>query len=70
MKEVKVKVSGMNCNHCKVNVETGLMKIAGINVALADIVNGEVTLKGDNISFDNVKSVIESLGYFYHGETK
>ena len=65
-----MKVSGMNCNHCKINVESGLKKIVGIEVALADIVNGEVTLKGDNISLDSVKSAIENLGYFYNGEIK
>jgi copper chaperone CopZ len=70
MNEVKVKVRGMNCNHCKIKVETGLKKIAGIEVALADIVNGEVILKGDNINLDNVKTTVESLGYFYNGELR
>ena len=70
MNEVKVKVRGMNCKHCKINVENGLQKVPGIDVALADIVNGEVTLKGDKINLDNVKTTIESLGYFYDGETR
>lgn len=70
MKELKVKVMGMNCNHCKINVETGLKKVAGVEMALADIVNGEVTLKGENINIENVKSAVESLGYLYNGELK
>jgi copper chaperone CopZ len=68
MSEVKIKVGGMNCNHCKINVETGLKRISGIDYAVADIINGEVTLKGDHIALDHVKTVVEDLGYFYDGE--
>jgi copper chaperone CopZ len=70
MDEVKVKVGGMNCNHCKINVETGLKKVSGIQIALADIINGEVLIKGSNIDLENVKSVVEDLGYFYDGELR
>jgi len=70
MSGMKVKVIGMNCNHCKINVETGLKKITGVETALADIVNGEVTLNGENINPDNIRSAIESLGYIYDGELK
>jgi copper chaperone CopZ len=68
MNELKVKVQGMNCNHCKIKVESGLKKVVGVDVAMADIVNGEVTLRGNNINLDNVKTAIESLGYSYNGE--
>jgi copper chaperone CopZ len=70
MQQVKVNVRGMNCNHCKINVETGLKKLPGIEVALADIVNGEVTLKGSQIDLARVKSIVENLGYLYDGEIK
>jgi copper chaperone len=70
MQEVKVNVKGMNCNHCKINVETGLKKLPGIDIALADIVNSEVTLKGNQIDLARVKSVVEDLGYLYNGEIK
>jgi len=68
MDEVKVKVGGMNCNHCKINVETGLKRVSGIQIAMADIINGEVTIKGSHIDLENVKAVVEDLGYFYDGE--
>jgi copper chaperone CopZ len=68
MNEVKVKVTGMNCNHCKINVETILKKIGGIDIAIADLVNGEVTLKGDDINLDKVKSAVETIGYSYGGK--
>lgn len=64
----KIKVGGMNCNHCKINVESGLNRIPGIEAAVADIINGEVTLRGNKIETELIKSVIEELGYFYDGE--
>jgi uncharacterized protein len=68
MSELKVKVSGMNCNHCKINVENSLKKIAGIQIAVADLMHGEVTLQGEDINLDKVKSTIESIGYSYEGK--
>lgn len=68
MKEAKIKVNGMNCNHCKIAVESGLNKIKGVNLAIADIINGEVVLKGDAIDLLQVRDVVENLGYHYNGE--
>ena len=68
MIEMKVKVTGMNCNHCKINVENNLRKISGIDIAIADVVNGEVTLKGEDINLDSVKSTVENIGYIYGGK--
>ncbi|MBN2814629.1 MAG: heavy-metal-associated domain-containing protein [Bacteroidales bacterium] len=67
MEERKVIVKGINCNHCKINVENGLMKINGINKALADIVNGRVLITGTQVNLDQVKNAIEELGYGYGG---
>lgn len=67
MNELKIKVTGMSCNHCKMNVENALKKIKGINSVLADVNSGEVTLIGDQINPDQVKSAIENTGYSYGG---
>lgn len=67
MNEVKVKVQGMNCNHCKISVENGLKKIQGIDYAVADIVNGEVTVKGGAVDLSAVQAAVEELGYAYRG---
>ena len=66
----KIKVGGMNCNHCKITIENGLNRIPGIEAAIANIVNGEVTIRGNEIETSRLKSVIEELGYFYDGEIK
>lgn len=67
MDQLKIRVGGMNCNHCKINVESGLTRIPGIESALADIINGEVTVRGDQIKLEQVQTTIEDLGYFYDG---
>jgi copper chaperone CopZ len=67
MEERKVIVKGMNCNHCKVNVENGLMRINGINKVLADVVNGRVLITGTQVDLDQVKNAVEELGYVYEG---
>jgi copper chaperone CopZ len=65
MNEVKVLVKGMNCNHCKITVENGLKRVKGIEQATADIVDGVVTIKGNDFDSTSVKSMIEDLGYTY-----
>ena len=65
MDEMKVKVGGMNCNHCKINVETGLKRVSGIEYAVADIINGEVKIKGSHLDPELIKTAVEDLGYFY-----
>jgi copper chaperone CopZ len=67
MDEMKIKVGGMNCNHCKINVETGLKRVSGIDYAVADIINGEVKLKGSLLDPNKIKTAVEDLGYFYDG---
>jgi copper chaperone CopZ len=67
MNETRIKVTGMNCNHCKMNVENALKNIKGINSVLANVNSGEVIIHGDQINLDQVKSAIENSGYSYGG---
>ncbi|MBN1143860.1 MAG: heavy-metal-associated domain-containing protein [Bacteroidales bacterium] len=67
MNEVKINVLGMNCNHCKINVENSLKKIQGIDYAVADVVNGEVSIKGAAVDLSAVQLAVEELGYAYRG---
>ena len=67
MDQLKIKVGGMNCNHCKINVESALKRISGIDYAVADIINGEVTVRGDQLKLDQIQTAIDDLGYFYDG---
>lgn len=60
----------MNCNHCKIVIENGLKRITGIDYAVADVINGEVTIKGSTLDAESIKNTIEDLGYFFDGEIK
>ena len=68
MNEMRIKVMGMNCSHCKMNVEGNLRKVNGIHDAVADVSRGEVLLKGDDIDLSSVKNSLESIGYTFVGK--
>jgi copper chaperone CopZ len=68
MHEAKIKVNGMNCQHCKISVENNLKKISGIQIVVADVINHEVWLKGEDIDLDKVKDTLENIGYSYAGK--
>ena len=58
----------MNCNHCKMTVESHLKKLEGIDISIADVDKETVILSGDHIDLDKVKETIESIGYKYDGK--
>ena len=68
MNEIKIFVRGMNCNHCKMTVESQLKKLEGIDDSIADVDNEMVILTGDHIDLDKVKEAVESVGYKYDGK--
>lgn len=62
--EIKtIKVAGMTCNHCKVNVESNLEKLAFIENAQVNLSEKIVTIEGDNIELDKAIETINNLGY-------
>ncbi|MFO7655896.1 MAG: cation transporter [Bacteroidales bacterium] len=67
MKEVKVLVEGMTCNHCKMNVENSIRSVAGITGSEADLTTGVVTVYGDKIDLAKIKDAVESAGYTFSG---
>ncbi len=69
MKNTTVIVNGMECKHCKANVENNLIKIDGVEKVEADIKTMTVKISGDEINLDEIKSTVESLGYKFKGET-
>jgi len=63
MQNIKIKVEGLTCNHCKTNVETNLRNLEFVSDAQVDLNDKTVMIKGDKIDINKVKKVIESLGY-------
>ncbi len=58
-----IKVEGMTCNHCKMNVESSLAKLDSVEKATANISQKTVCIEGQHVSIDEVKQTITSLGY-------
>ena len=63
MQNIKIKVEGLTCNHCKTNVETNLRNLEFVSDVQVNLNDKTVTIKGDKIDVNKVKKVIESLGY-------
>jgi uncharacterized membrane protein YraQ (UPF0718 family)/copper chaperone CopZ len=68
MSEKTVKVNGMTCNHCKMNVEKNLGALEGIERIEVDLSSSKVRITGDHIDLDKIKSTVEGIGYDYIGE--
>lgn len=63
-----INVKGMTCNHCKANVEKGIMGVEGIKEVSIDLQHGKVTISADKIDLNKIKDTVEGLGYTYGGE--
>ena len=56
-------VHGMNCNHCKTNVEKAVSGVQGVESVTVDLHSGVMTVVGDDISDDDVRNAVESIGF-------
>lgn len=61
------KIEGMTCNHCVANVDKNLKAIDGVEDAVVNLQKNEAVVSGD-VSSQEVKKVIESIGYTFLGE--
>ena len=68
MTGTKIKVEGMTCNHCKMNVEKNLEKLEGITEVIANPDANEVIITGDKLDLEKIKLTVEDIGYSYNGE--
>ena len=59
---MSIIVKGMNCNHCKSNVETAIQKVSGVESVEIDLASGRTTVHG-NPNRDDVVKAIEALGF-------
>ncbi len=56
-------VKGMNCNHCKMNVEKAVRGIPGVENVTVDLQSGRMSISGADIDTDKVRSAVESIGF-------
>jgi copper chaperone CopZ len=65
LKTTTVIVQGMNCNHCKTNVERNLLGLPGIKEVTVNLQQESVTIAADHLDLGQVKSTVEGLGYIF-----
>jgi len=58
-------VEGMTCHHCEANVERSLITLDNIEDVKADLNTKKVSFSGENVDFNKVEEVINSIGYKY-----
>ncbi|HMM11957.1 MAG TPA: permease [Bacteroidales bacterium] len=66
-KKLLVKVEGMSCNHCARSIESNLRSLDQVTDVQASFERNEVLIEGDHINLEQVKSIVETLGYSYIG---
>lgn len=65
MTKTKLKVSGMHCASCAVNIDDSLEDLEGVRKASTSFARGRTKLEFDETTVDleTVRSVIGELGY-------
>lgn len=64
MKETKLNVEGMACNHCANSVRAELMEIEGVKEVIVSLEEKTVTVKHtEDVTYNQLQSGIEDLGY-------
>ena len=59
---LSIIVKGMNCNHCKSNVEAAITKLHGVEGVEIDLATGRTVVHG-NPSKEDVVEAVEKLGF-------
>ena len=60
----KIKIQGMNCQHCVMSVSEALNSIPGLTNVRVNLVTGEATFENtQNVSQDKIRQAVEDAGY-------
>ncbi|MBW2411658.1 MAG: heavy-metal-associated domain-containing protein [Deltaproteobacteria bacterium] len=64
MKEKKIKISAMNCNHCVATINRELTEIIGIEDIDANLESRMVTIKWSSpASWEQISKTLTEIGY-------
>ncbi len=65
MATLKLRVTGMTCEHCQQKVEKALKETAGVYSAVVDLMDGEaeVDFDDDAVTTDQLVAAVEKAGY-------
>ncbi len=63
MKEIRILIEGMKCEHCAMNVKNEIMKLSNVKDVIVSL-DGYADIKYDEqIDINLLKENIEDLGY-------
>lgn len=65
--QIKIRVGGMTCNHCKMNVEKNILKLNGIEQVVANPDTSEVIISGNEPDLKLIQRSVEDIGYEFNG---
>lgn len=68
MKEMKLKVEGIECMGCENRIQNALSKIDGVQMIKASHLEGTVTVMSDENLLPKIQETIEDLGFPVIGE--
>ena len=69
MSKTILKVGGMTCNHCKMNVEKALRAVSGVESVEANVEGKEVVVTGD-ADHKQIVMAIKMAGYSVEGKAE
>ena len=56
-------VKGMNCNHCRSNVEKAILSCSGVEEAKVDLQSAKAEITGEHLNEEEIVAAIESIGF-------
>ena len=56
-------VSGMTCGHCVMSVREEVSEVAGVQSVDVDLASGRLTVTGESVSDDAIKTAVADAGY-------
>jgi copper chaperone CopZ len=65
MATLKLRVTGMTCDHCQMKVQQALKQTAGVYSAFVDLTSGEaeVDFDDDTATTEQLVAAIQTAGY-------
>lgn len=64
MKELKLKIEGMSCGHCKKAVETAIGQLDGVHSVTVDLEKNLATVQVEDESIkEKIKAAVTDAGY-------
>jgi copper chaperone CopZ len=65
MANIKLRVTGMTCGHCRDKVEKALKGVSGVYSAVIDLPDGEaeVDFDDDRLTTDQLVAAVAKAGY-------